>query len=386
MATATDFPVKFMHAGMPRAPALTQQPGSFVALLDAFLVTGWGAITAQRVTVEDGVATVQCNAGDTFEPCVVIDVAGAEDAALNGQARVLSNDGTKFTFATAASDGIKTGVIAIKAASAGWEKVFSAENRAVYRNTAPDAPQHYWYIDNTEGWRATIRGFASMDSIDNGQMPFPVAGTNAFIFCVWQQATSRQGYFLAADASACVCAPQASINSFANMDNEGCVPFFFGALAPFAGDSGQDACSAAICALCAWLDDARGWGGAIYSRSRAGSYMAGTVNGYSESNCAVLFYSAVKDNRTNVGADGSPLLMPSFCADGDGLARGIVPGIFACSHDDAPTHIGAWELFESSSAIGERNFIAVPASSCKEPVWANESTGRFFVDITGPWR
>lgn len=385
MPSATDFPVKWIEAGMPRAPALTLQPGSLVALLDAFLVTGWGAMTPQRVHVQGGIATVQCNAGDGFWEHTVIDIAGADDAALNGTTRVLTSTSTSFTFATEAADGYATGTISIKAAPAGWEKVFAGENKAVYKNTMPDAPQHFLHIDASEGYRAGVRGFASMADIDSGDYPFPPIGTDSFFFSGWQSGSGRQRYFLAADKAACIFALAASINSFNTASAGGYAPFFFGALAPLVGASSQENTCAALCALRVWQNDAQGWCGAVFSRERGGSYMAGRRTGYDGSAVGASFVSTKEKTMPPVGIEESPTLFCCLCQDADAI-RGAVPGLFACTHSNAHTNIAALETFQGGRTLGGRRFIAVPSLDNATSYWANDDRGRFFVDITGPWR
>ena len=385
MSTADQFPVKWMHSGMPRAPALTLEAGSLISVLDAFLITGWGAMTPQRIHVEGGVATVQCNSGDTFIEHTVIKVSGAEQPELNGQHRVLGSTATSFTFATNAPDGYATGTISIKAAPAGWQKVFSAEKQAVYRGCALDAPLHYWHIDASDGYRAKVRGFAAMSAIDTGEYPFPPAGTDTFFWCGWQEGSGRQAYMLAADSAACIAAPASTIGSFSGAATSGHATFFLGALAPFAGAAGQTATDAAICGLSSWSigNQARGWHGAQWSVGHAGSYMAGASAGYDAAARAATFYSA-KGNLSmgNVGQDDSPALLPCLCYDAGG-ARGAVPGLFASSYTSAAS-IASFEFFQGGAALGARLFVAVPCGHGNG--WPNEFMGFAFVDITGPWR
>lgn len=385
MPTATDFPVKWLHSGMPRAPALTLSAGSLISVLDAFLVTGWGAITPQRIEVAGGTATVTCNSGDTFETNTVIEISGAEQPELNGQHRVLGSTATSFTFATDAADGFATGTISIKAAPAGWQKTLSAENQAVYRGSVLDAPLHYWHIDASDGYRAKVRGFAAMSAIDAGEYPFPPAGTNTFFWCGWQAGSGRQAYMLAADSAACIAALAATIGSFSSATS-GHATFFLGALAPFAGAAGQAATDAAICGLTQWQQGnmAQGWHGAQWSLGRAGSYMAGTAAGYDGTERLATFYSA-KSNITlgGVGLDGAPVLLPCWCYDAGG-ARGAVPGLFACAHADAAQVIEPFEFFQGGAALDGRLFVAVPCGHGAG--WANDFAGFAFVDLSGPWR
>ena len=82
--------VKYIHNAMRGAPVLNGQNGTLIGLLDALLLTGWGAATAASVTVADGVATATFGSSTPWEVGAVIEVSGATSAGLNGQSRVLS--------------------------------------------------------------------------------------------------------------------------------------------------------------------------------------------------------------------------------------------------------------------------------------------------------
>ena len=66
------YPVKYIHSGMRGAPVLSGTPGALIGVLDAFLLTGFGMVTAQRVTVSGGVATAHVQSGQSFDAGTVI--------------------------------------------------------------------------------------------------------------------------------------------------------------------------------------------------------------------------------------------------------------------------------------------------------------------------
>lgn len=168
------YPVKYINESMRGAPVLNGQPGTLIAVLDAFLLTGFGVTTAVSVSVSGGVATATLNAGQSFARDVVVLVEGATPAALNGEARVLSTSNTSITWATTAPDGAATGTITIKVAPVGgWEKKFSATNKAVYRSTDPQASGFCLRVDDTGTIVARVRGYESMSDVDTGIGPFP---------------------------------------------------------------------------------------------------------------------------------------------------------------------------------------------------------------------
>ena len=77
MASPVDTTVKWARSDMPGAPVLTRAAGSMAALLDAFLVEGWGLQAATSVVIASGVATATFAADHTAAMHSVVEVAGA---------------------------------------------------------------------------------------------------------------------------------------------------------------------------------------------------------------------------------------------------------------------------------------------------------------------
>lgn len=169
------YPVKYLHSGMRGAPVLTGQAGTLVALLHAALVTGFGMVTALSASVAAGTATVQFNAGQSFDAGDIVVVAGATPADLNGEARVLTASGTHITFATTAPDGAASGTITVKAAPVGWDRPYSGTNKAVFRSADPAANGHYLRVLDTSAQFARVTGYTAMTTVDAGTGPFPTA-------------------------------------------------------------------------------------------------------------------------------------------------------------------------------------------------------------------
>ena len=172
----TDFSVYYFNEGLRGVPQLSGTSGALIAVLDACLITGFGTVSVTSLTVADGVATATVSAGNSFNPHHIILVEGASDPALNGRHRVLldDNSSTSFSFKTTAANGPASGTISAKYAPApGWEKPFSAANKAVYRATTGN--RFYYRVDDSlpEKYVAEIRGYETMASVDVGVAPFP---------------------------------------------------------------------------------------------------------------------------------------------------------------------------------------------------------------------
>jgi hypothetical protein len=170
--------VNYFHNLQSGAPQLDGLAGSGISVLDAALVNGWGLQTA-TIAVSGGVATLTTPAPHVFESQQVALIAGATPpSGLNGRKRVLSRTSSTITFAAPGEpDGAATGAITVVLAPAGWEKVFSGTNKAVYRAPAtPDGCRMYLRVDDTVGRNMRVVGYETMGDVDTGDMPFPTGG------------------------------------------------------------------------------------------------------------------------------------------------------------------------------------------------------------------
>lgn len=141
------YPVKYLHSGMRGAPVLTGQAGTLVALLHAALVTGFGMVTALSASVAAGTATVQFNAGQSFDVGDIVVVAGATPDGLNGGARTHRQQHTHHPSPTTAPDGAASGTITVKAAPAAGIGRTAAPTRrysAVQTRRPTDTTCAYW--------------------------------------------------------------------------------------------------------------------------------------------------------------------------------------------------------------------------------------------------
>lgn len=173
---AYTYPVKWMRDSMRGAPQISGTAGTLIGALDAFLLTGFGTVTALSVTVASGIGTATVNAGSYFDDFAVVLIAGATPSALNGEARVLSHTNTSITFETDAPDGTATGTVTIKYAPVGsWEKTYSGTNVACYRSTAVQSPGQFLRVDDTGTMVARVVGYESMTDVNTGSGPFPTA-------------------------------------------------------------------------------------------------------------------------------------------------------------------------------------------------------------------
>lgn len=392
-------PVKHIHEGMRGAPVLSGTVGALIALLDAFLLNGWGLVTATGINVAGGIATVSLNAGETFEVGAVVLVAGATPAALNGEQRVLTADATSITFATTAANGAASGTITVKYAPQGsWEKAFSGTNLAVYRSTDVTGARMYYRVQDTSTTAARIVGYVSMTGVSTGTGPFPTSAQRSG-GSYWPKSMVASSapvpYLLAADSRALlasICAGASSDAGYVNAPVYG-----FGELVGLnpAGDAwasvvafaGSDwTYSPSPSSLSAGVSDA------VYmarAHTGTGTSLAAKVASYCQSPSVASGVDALLGTYPSV-VDGRLLLSRRFVGVGaaDATPRAEVPGLLSCPqivpHD-------AFVRLDQIACAGDLEGRTLRATRTLDnamdyPVEAGGAAGVSFIDVTGPWR
>ena len=188
--------VKYFDSAMSGAPALSGTAGTLIAVLDACLVNGFGAVTVNSLAVASGVATVTVSTGHGFAMLgntgPVIQVSGATPAGLNVEWRIASfTNSTTFTFACpGVADGPASGTITAKRASAGWEKRYSGTNKAAYARLDPDATAMLLRVDDSNAQWGLVRGYEAMTDIDTGTGMFPTEAQVATANGKWTKSSA----------------------------------------------------------------------------------------------------------------------------------------------------------------------------------------------------
>lgn len=396
------FPVKYIHNNMRGAPQISGSPGTFIAVLDAFLITGFGQVAALSVTVNNGIATATLNAGDTFAEYAVVLVAGATPEALNGEARVLTATNASITWATTAPNGPATGTITIKMAPVGWEKVFSATNKAAYRSTDAAGSRFYLYVDDTGTQFARVRGFEAMSDISTGTGPFPtdaqMSGGGALNKSSQANATPVR-YDLIADSRAVLWA--IGVGAGENADYKTSPLRGFGDMLPLApgGDGyavalacrvdmssyawqyhyGYDAFGAKDLGVVTLARAASGMGSAIQVPSRPYVGTVGSGEHSGRDNALGDFPSSIdgelKHTRCFIQSDASSK-----------TPRAEVPGLLYIPQNKVSAQISPRDtVIGGAGMLYGRKLLALHTSQSSYAEQA-PSSGVYLVDITGPWR
>ena len=175
MTSPVDTSVKFFSSLAPGAPTFAAQPGQLIALLDACLVDGFGALSLTSLTVSAGVATAAFAGTFPALPETVVTIAGATGAysVLNGEQKVTAVGSGTFSFATAAAGGAAAGTLTAKVSPAGWEKRFTGTNLAVYRTLDTTGNRFNLRVNDANGLDARVVGYETMTAISTGTNLFP---------------------------------------------------------------------------------------------------------------------------------------------------------------------------------------------------------------------
>ena len=420
------FPVKYYHSGMPGAPVLSNNWGDLVGLLDACLVTGFNLKTIDSITFAAGFATATISAGHTYAVDQVVEVAGADQAAYNGEQRLSAVTANTITYpvtGTPVTPATAQGAMSCKVASLGWEKAFAGTHKAAYRSLDPQSPRHYLRVDNsaklangftnyptTNAKWANVGICEQMTDIDTmlgAQAPFdPLKPTKN-----WQAVQANQwGWHMW---------PHAMISSFSNdgaagartwvLVGDGRLFYVFSTWAPGYNWGGMvsscfgdpisfkagDAYGTVLCA-----DDA--FGSPIYTYPAQGAG-EGLTNSHNRSGKLLLrshtqlgnpvLWGTASLNTNNAaqtsgfgqgvpfpnGPDFSVLLAPVYIAQEDGHLRGLLPGLRWVLQDRPMSNL---TIIDNVSGEPGKKFLFV--SHGYQNVGAERCQMAF--DITGPWR
>ena len=389
------YPVKYLHSGMRGAPVLTGQAGTLVALLHAALVTGFGMVTALSASVAAGTATVQFNAGQSFDVGDIVVVAGATPDGLNGEARVLTASGNHITFATTAPDGAASGTIPVKAAPVGWDRPYSGTNKAVFRSADPAANGHYLRVLDTSAQFARVTGYTAMTTVDAGTGPFPTAAQFSG-GGYWHKSSHADGtpvtwklfgdtrFFFLSIAFASPYGPE----------YRAAAALCFGD--PIALQPGGDPWSTAL--TCSGSSSSHHLGiedtGTHSQPGMAATCMARASGGAGSGvlvDARTYSAGALSGWDTHLGqypssVDGRLRLMPVFWREQGGSyppPRAVAPGFLYVPQYGANAAFADGSSITGTGDLAGRRLVAVRAASS---VMATNPEGVYFIDATGPWR
>lgn len=143
-------PVKFFDSTMQGAPNLSNAWGAMTTVLDACLVNGFNLKVVDSITSAAGIATANIGAGHLNRVGQVMLMAGADQAAYNGEVCILSATSVSFTYAiTGTPASPATGAsLSAKVAPLNWEIAFTGTNKRAYRSANVASNRPYLRVDD----------------------------------------------------------------------------------------------------------------------------------------------------------------------------------------------------------------------------------------------
>lgn len=335
--TIRDTSVCYYDSTQAGAPALSGTAGTLIAVLDACLVSGFGAVTASSLVVADGIATLTVSGGHGFtdpgsaysiDVGAVVVVSGVTGtlADLNATWRATVTSATVLTWDCGEiADGTAAGTISIKRAPAGWEKAFSGTNLAAYKSLAIEGTGCYLRVDDTPAQYPTLIMYEAMSAISTGDGPAPLTGSLYMAKSSAANATARawrlysdgRAFYLFVNANGSTW-PSAmyfgDFNSYSSSDAFGCL-----IIAHAAADTTSHL----------YLVDGTTTG-SLLARSYNQGGMATISGRYSHRRCEYLGHGGM---MTPNWANNSLHCWPVEIWEKTDLARGTMPGIYCPVHD-----------------------------------------------------
>lgn len=386
--------VKWAVSSMVGAPTLNGTAGSMIAVLDAFMVNGFGTKAVDSAVVTSGVCRMAITGASAAVDHSVIQLAGitGSGVTLNGLQRVKTATASYVEFACSLPDGPLTGSITFKIAPLGWEKVFSKTNVAVYRSTDPAGTRAYYRVDDTNALFARVTMYESMSDVDTGVAVAPAAPSGGFYWHKRSGAAATGVYWaLSGDSRGFHISVAPNAGSSAASANG------YGLYTHYAGDaksyrSGDAWCAVLTGAPSTTYSDvngcifcAPGTTGVVVQR------MSGGLGGVVQASRAVWgSASAVSGADSSFGAypsrtDNGLRLGPILVSDGLMNAfgpRGELPGALHCPQSGVIASMGS----DVRQTEGQGDLLGRRLMSVGVGNLAGSAAGCGFIDITGPWR
>lgn len=387
--------VKWAVSSMVGAPTLNGTAGSLIAVLDAFLVNGFGAKAVDSAVVTNGICRMAITGGSAAQEHCVIQLAGVtgDGVVLNGNQRVKTAVATYVEFACDLPDGPLTGTVTFKIAPLGWEKVFSKANVAVYRSADITGTRAYYRVDDANALYARVQVYESMSDVDTGVAAAPASPAGGYF---WHKRTAAAAtgvyWVLRGDSKGLYVsvAPQAA-TSPATSGGYGLYTHYAGDLNSYR--SGDAWCAVLTGAVSTNYADLSGCvftangvtGGLLLQRMSAGLAGAQAVSRAVTGNTA-----ATSGNDVTLGAypsrsDNGLRLSPIILSDGAMATfgpRGELPGAYHCPQSGVVGAMGA----DAFMTQGQGSYSTRRLQSVGSGNVSAAAPGCGFIDITGPWR
>ena len=198
--------IKWFSFDNTNAPQLSNTWGCMIDVLDACLVTGFGSQLVSSIVIEDGVGVATFGGLHNFKQFQVVEISGANEAALNSEFKILGLTANTIEFLIDLPNQVATGMISCKLASLGWTKAFSGSQKAVYQAKDKAANPFFLRVDNSRDpvYTDSYAKFAKVgmldactgiDDLTGNQAPFDPLNPNKNWVGTGSGSTAIAGWF-----------------------------------------------------------------------------------------------------------------------------------------------------------------------------------------------
>lgn len=154
--------VKFIRSSDKGVPPAPSNWGTLVTWIKGVFIDGFNEVNVTRVAHQTGELTLTLPDRHGFEQWQVLSLSGAADARFNGDMRVLRVRGQEVVCSVANTlPPTTTGAMKVKQASLGWEITYENETTLVLHSKAPGGQYYFQFlkrgdrqieIRGCEGW------------------------------------------------------------------------------------------------------------------------------------------------------------------------------------------------------------------------------------------
>jgi len=381
--------VKYYHSGMRGAPIKNGTPGSWITVLDAVFVNGFGQVNAVSANITNGMVIINLNNNESFDIDTTVLVTGASVLSVNGENTVTVSGSNFISWPTIEPDGPITGTITIKVAPLGFTKQFSGVSLAAYKMMNPLSSGAFFRIDDTSAFFMQVAAYENMLDINSGSNRTPALTYNSGICVVPKSDTANTTatlWEIIGDDSGFYISTQ--VSTYSVYANYRCI-LYFGDGIP---DNSNDSFKIIVNGLGTTTSYSDNWSASIanaITQNTNTNCINRSANGLNTS-IPIKFYHMAAGSGYSGGGSMINGKYPSITNNGLILAqyqyndeygrRGIVPGILSCTQI-AMNHFTTRNVIDGQQQfIGKRLLAINPGSS------SANNAGVVFFDITGPWR
>ena len=381
--------VKYYHSGMRGAPIKNGTPGSWITVLDAVLVNGFGQVNAVSANITNGMVIINLNNNESFDVDTTVLVTGASVLSVNGENTVTASGSNFISWPTIEPDGPITGTITVKVAPLGFTKQFSGVSLAAYKMMNPLSSGAFFRIDDTSAYFMQIAAYENMLDINSGSNRTPALSYNSGICVVPKSDTANTNAtpweIIGDDSGFYICT---QISTYSEYAKYRCI-LYFGDGIP---DNSNDSFKIIVNGVGATSSYANDWAASIasaVSQSNKTNCINRSANGLNTS-ISVKFYhmsagggysgsgGMVNGNYPSITNNG--LILAQYQYNDDFGRRGIMPGILSCTQY-AMYHFTTRNVIDGQQQFIGKRLLAISAGSSYGGL-----SGVVFFDITGPWR